>query len=85
MQSRLLVPTWRTRLKILVDDENLTEDGLLLGRSVGDIRCPDSGSGGLFLGGIPSLLEFAVRSSGMAETVSGFTGTIKNLAFIGEK
>lgn len=59
----------------------MTEEGTLnLGRSVAEIAGPSVG--GLYLGGVPSLIEFAVKSGNMAKTVQGFVGTIKDLSFV---
>ena len=64
-----------------MDDKEITGEGALnLGRSVAEIPGPTSG--GLYIGGVPSLIEFSVKSGNMAKTVQGFIGTIKDLSFV---
>jgi hypothetical protein len=42
-------------------------------------------SGGLHIGGLPSAMQFGAKNSGVAKTVQGFVGTIKDLVFIDDR
>ncbi len=71
-------------MRIFVDDEEVSAgDEVILPRSATEIPAPEKG--GLYLGGVPSLIEFSVKSGQMTPTVKGYHGTIRDLAFIDDK
>jgi hypothetical protein len=66
---------------IYVDDKLITDpNGLQLTDAMLEIPAPTSG--GLFVGGIPDVMEESIKSLNMAGSVAGFAGTIKDVAFI---
>eukprot|EP00094_Tigriopus_californicus_P001836 TCALIF_01772-PA protein Name:"Similar to Lama1 Laminin subunit alpha-1 (Mus musculus)" AED:0.11 eAED:0.12 QI:0/0.86/0.58/1/0.95/0.95/24/1780/2877 len=68
-------------LRILVDDQEISpKDGLSLHRSIGTITGPQQG--GLYLAGVPSLLDFAIEQASMAPTIQGFRGTLKDVLLL---
>lgn len=70
-------------LNVFVDDELVPlDESAEFSSLIQEIPGPERG--GLFIGGIPSLIEFSVTNAGMAESTKSFEGTIKNLAFIDE-
>ena len=70
-----------SRIYLVVDGRDVASgEEHSLGRTVGDIRTPSNG--GLFIGGVPSIMQFAVQSAGMTETVDGFYGNIEGISFL---
>ena len=69
------------RVLIYVDDKLITDAaGLQLTDALLEIPAPVSG--GLFVAGIPDVMEESIKSLKMAASVAGFSGTIKDVAFI---
>lgn len=83
MTSLDIIKTFKfsSRVLIYVDDELITDpSGLQLADTMIEIPAPVSG--GLFVGGIPDVMEESIKSLKMASSVAGFSGTIKDVAFI---
>ena len=66
------------RVRLSVDDRWIATGNL--GSHIGDISAPREG--GLFLGGVPGLIELAVLNGNMAASVDGFAGSIRQLSFL---
>jgi hypothetical protein len=72
------------RVLIYVDDKLITDaNGLELPDNLIEIPAPSSG--GLFVGGIPDVMEESIKKLKMANSVLGLAGTVKDVAFIDDQ
>ena len=71
------------RIHLIVDGIEVEGGDNDFGRNVGDILSP--AQGGLFIGGVPTLMRFAVKSAGMVETAKVFYGNIEGIAFLDDE
>ena len=72
-------------MRIFVDDEDVTGGGLDLGYGRAEVLAAEHG--GLFIGGLPGdvRLEKERIEGVVAASLTGFVGTVKDLAFIDDR
>ena len=81
IHTTTLINIKTSRVQIYVDDILITDPaGVQLFDNM--IQIPAPTSGGLFVGGIPDVMEESIKSWKMAKSLQGFNGTIKDVAFI---
>ena len=76
----LFVSRRAARVTVYIDDVRLDAGGVRLAAGQGEIKAPSQG--GLFIGGVPSVIKADVLNSNQAASVENFVGTIQDFAFI---
>jgi len=70
------------KISVYMDDVRVDRGEVVLSQAALDMNAPTNG--GLFLGGLPSVISQEVSNSAMAASVEGFIGSIQDFAFIDE-